>query len=76
MGIEQEFARFGAKLRNRNWAVSALIDDPKQLVVSLWAHNLQTVDGRWVYEIKILTESGKRREVEIDANSLEVLEVD
>lgn len=50
MGIEQEFARFGAKLRNRNWAVSALIDAPKQLVVSLWAHNLQTVDGRWVYD--------------------------
>ncbi|WP_336490283.1 PepSY domain-containing protein [Methylobacterium nigriterrae] len=37
---------------------------------------LEREDGRWVYEIKILTESGKRREVEIDANSLEVLEVD
>ena len=50
MGIESEFARYGAKLRNRNWAVSALIEDPTQLIVSVWAHNLKTVDGRWVYE--------------------------
>ena len=33
-------------------------------------------DGRWVYEIKILTPSGDRREVEIDASSLQILEVD
>ena len=37
---------------------------------------LEHEDGRWVYEIKILTEAGKRREVEIDASSLQVLEVD
>ncbi|PZQ17706.1 MAG: peptidase [Ancylobacter novellus] len=33
-------------------------------------------DGRWIYEIKILTASGDRREVEIDAKSLQVLEID
>ncbi|MFC3691778.1 PepSY domain-containing protein [Chenggangzhangella methanolivorans] len=33
-------------------------------------------DGRWTYEIKILTPSGERREVEIDAKSLRVLEID
>ena len=33
-------------------------------------------DGRWIYEIKILTSGGERREVEIDAKSLEVLEID
>ncbi|GLK78993.1 PepSY domain-containing protein [Methylopila turkensis] len=33
-------------------------------------------DDLWVYEIKILTPSGARREVEIDARSLRVLEVD
>jgi uncharacterized membrane protein YkoI len=37
---------------------------------------LEHDDGRWVYEIKILTATGKRREVEIDARSLQVLEVD
>lgn len=33
-------------------------------------------DGRWIYEIKILTPGGERREVEIDARSLRVLEID
>lgn len=33
-------------------------------------------DGRWIYEIKVLTSGGERREVEIDAKSLEVLEID
>lgn len=33
-------------------------------------------DGRWIYEIKILAPSGERREVEIDAKSLQVLEID
>jgi len=33
-------------------------------------------DGRWIYEIKILTAAGERREVEIDARSLQVLEID
>ena len=33
-------------------------------------------DGRWTYEIKILTAAGERREVEIDARSLQVLEID
>lgn len=33
-------------------------------------------DGRWTYEIKILTAAGERREVEIDASSLQVLEID
>lgn len=50
MGIEQEFERYGVKLRNRFWAVSEITDAPRQLVVSLWDHNLQTIDGRWVYD--------------------------
>jgi uncharacterized membrane protein YkoI len=33
-------------------------------------------DGRWIYEIKVLTAGGERREVEIDAKSLHVLEID
>lgn len=50
MGIEREFGRYGAKLVNRVWAVSALTDDPPQLVVSIWQHNIDAADGRWVYD--------------------------
>ena len=37
---------------------------------------LEREDGVWVYEIKILTPQGKRREVEIDAKSLRIIKVD
>lgn len=50
MGIEKEFAQYDAKLVNRMWAVSALTDEPRQLVVSVWQHNIRATDGRWVYE--------------------------
>jgi len=50
MGIEREFGRYGAKLVNRAWAVSALTDDPRELVVSIWQHNIETINGRWVYD--------------------------
>ena len=33
-------------------------------------------DGIWVYEIKVLTESGKRREIEINAQTLAVIKID
>jgi len=33
-------------------------------------------DGVWVYEIKILTPNGRRREVEIDAQTLTILKID
>ncbi|MFC3124991.1 PepSY domain-containing protein [Pseudoroseomonas globiformis] len=33
-------------------------------------------DGMWIYEIKVLTERGRRREIEIDARTLRVLEID
>jgi len=50
MGIEREFGRFGAKLVNRAWAVSSLTEDPRELVVSVWQHNIDTINGRWVYD--------------------------
>lgn len=37
---------------------------------------LEREDGIWVYEIKILTPSGKRREIEIDARTLAVIKID
>ncbi|WP_159997423.1 PepSY domain-containing protein [Roseomonas sp. 18066] len=33
-------------------------------------------DGRWIYEIKVLTARGQRREVEIEATTLRILEID
>jgi uncharacterized membrane protein YkoI len=33
-------------------------------------------DGRWIYEIKVLSPDGRRREVEIDARDLRILEID
>ena len=50
MGIEREFGRYGAKLVNRAWAVSALTEEPREMVVSVWQHNIDTADGRWVYD--------------------------
>lgn len=37
---------------------------------------LERDDGRWIYEIKVLTGEGERREVEIDGSSLKILEID
>ncbi len=48
----------------------------KQLPGDVVKVELEHDDGRWIYEIKILTTAGKRREVEIDAKSLKVLELD
>lgn len=37
---------------------------------------LEREGGVWVYEIKILATSGKRREVEINAETLSIIKVD
>ncbi len=37
---------------------------------------LDREDGIWVYEIKILTPSGKRREVEINAKTLAIMKIE
>jgi uncharacterized membrane protein YkoI len=37
---------------------------------------LEREDGIWVYEIKILTPSGKRRKIEINARTLAVIKID
>lgn len=38
LGIQEAFARYGAKLRNIQWSVSAWATD-ESLVVSQWAHH-------------------------------------
>ncbi len=47
MGITAEFARYGAKQVNNQWAVSALTDT--EMVASLWYHRMKTVNGQLVY---------------------------
>jgi uncharacterized membrane protein YkoI len=37
---------------------------------------LEREDGVWVYEIKVLTPSGRRREVEINAQTLAIIKID
>jgi len=37
---------------------------------------LEREDGIWVYEIKVLTPSGRRREVEINAHTLAIIKID
>lgn len=37
---------------------------------------LDREDGVWVYEIKILAASGKRRKLEIDASTLAIIKMD
>lgn len=48
MGISAEFAVYGAKLVNLQWAVSALTES--ELVVSLGSHRIKTLpDVAWVH---------------------------
>jgi uncharacterized membrane protein YkoI len=37
---------------------------------------LEREDGAWVYEIKVLTPSGRRREIEINAQTLAVIKIE
>lgn len=37
---------------------------------------LDREDGLWVYEIKVLTSSGRRRKVEINAQTLAIIKID
>lgn len=50
MGIEAEFARLGARLSNRMWAVSSIKEYPRELVVSVWDHYFIERDGQGIYE--------------------------
>jgi hypothetical protein len=45
LGIKDAFARYGAKLRNVQWSVSAWAPDGS-LVVSLWAHHFRSGPDR------------------------------
>jgi len=47
--LSDAFALYGAKLVNRQWAVSAIAEDGA-LVLSCWFHYIKTIDGIWRYE--------------------------
>ena len=47
MGITAEYARYGAKQVNNQWAVSSLTDT--EMVASLWYHRMKTENGQLVY---------------------------
>ena len=40
------------------------------------ALDLKEKKGRWLYKVKVLTPAGKRREIRIDAKSLEIIKDD
>lgn len=50
MGMHSEFATYGAERKNAPWAVSAIMDNPRQVVVSAWDHLIVRTPDRWVYE--------------------------
>ncbi|MGS2743214.1 hypothetical protein ACU6TU_06400 [Halomonas sp. LS-001] len=58
MGIKDCFAKYGAKLKNVNWSVSA--ENPKgELVVSLWNHFFtSTGNGKITYIDRVTRWSG------------------
>lgn len=57
MGIVDEFARYGAKLKNHVNNVSAISDG--QMVASLWQHRIKVEDGKWIYRDHLSRWSGQ-----------------
>lgn len=57
MNFSEAFARYGAKLKNVQWAVSAIHDD--ELIVSCWQHLFKSPgDNTQVYEDRLSRFSG------------------
>jgi hypothetical protein len=46
--ITEAFAKYGARLANRQWAFSAISDDGS-LVLSCWQHKITIENGDWRY---------------------------
>jgi len=52
LSLSEAFAHYGAKLVNRQWAVSSIAEDGA-LVISCWAHLFRKVDTVLRYEDKL-----------------------
>ncbi len=52
LNLTDAFAKYGAKLSNRQWAFSAIAPDGS-LVVSCWQHKITVDKGIWLYSDKL-----------------------
>lgn len=52
LSLTSAFARYGAKLANPQWAVSA-INSNGELIVSCWKHYLEGADGKLCYRDRL-----------------------
>ena len=59
MNMTTAFNRYGAKLSNPNWAVSA-ISKSGELVISCWKHYLSNNDGKLVYTDRLSRWAGNK----------------
>ena len=59
LNMTTAFNRYGAKLANAQWAVSA-ISDSGELVVSCWKHYLSPRDGKLVYTDRLSRWAGNK----------------
>ena len=59
LNMTTAFNRYGAKLTNANWAVSA-ISNSGELVVSCWKHYLSTRDGKLAYTDRLSRWAGNK----------------
>ncbi len=57
--LTSAFARYGAKLTNPQWAVSALSKN-NELVISCWSHYLSSHDGALRYKDKLSRWDGNK----------------
>ena len=49
LNFTEAFAKYGAKLSNPQWAVSAIAEDGA-FVMSCWAHYIKSLEGCMRYE--------------------------
>ena len=59
LSLTSAFARYGAKLSNPQWAVSALSKN-NELVISCWSHYLGSHDGALRYKDKLSRWDGNK----------------
>ena len=52
LGFTEAFAKYGAKLVNQNWAVSAIAEDG-WFVMSCWTHYMKSGGGKLVYSDRL-----------------------
>lgn len=59
MRITEAFRQYGVDLKNPQFTSSAVWGDPRQVVVSLWAHNFKSDRSRYVGDTSLWKGQGK-----------------